>query len=508
MNFFRSLLESFRNHATNTIDYFHTLVFGESSTYDDEVHNLIPTEPDEVEQDIFHDAEDFITETKALKGGVKHYTMKTQGLTDPTSFMEFCKPNILQLMKPETKVYIRLSCTMKKINPANNTEETVEKTFRSSNHIVYINYMDDTYNEMVAEALEEFAKYQIYGSGCSLKSTDSLLFSVVKWKPMKGSSYIPLPNNLKNKKALINIKNQDQKCFKWAVTRALNPTNKHPDRITKILIQQSNQYNWDGISFPTPITEIARFEKNNNISINVMANNGDSEVYPLQGSKHKSEIKISLMLITDDDQNSHYVVVKNMSRLLYKQTTNRHGERHYCFNCFNGFTTEKRLLEHMLYCDDKDCVKTTLPSPNKNTLKFKNFKNTQRHPFVIIADFECFTKPLDFNANEKTVKYQRHEPSGFCYYVKCSEDNVYDKEPILYTKQNEQDDVPKKFTECLENTLREIDELYENPKEMIYTKEEKTKYTNTSHCYICHETFNNEVKGLTKVRDHCHLTGR
>ena len=214
---------------------------------------------------------------------------------------------------------------MKKTNPADNTEETVRKTFRSSNHIVYPNYYNDIYDEMVAETLEEFAKYQMDGSGWTLKSTDSLLFSVVKWQPMKGSSYIPLPKNLKNKKAVINMKNQDQKCFKWAVTRALNPTNKHPDRITKTLIEQSKQYNWDGISFPTPTGEIARFEKNNNISINVMANDEDNRVYPLQGFKHKFETKINLMLIMDDEKDSHYVVVKNMSKLLYKQATDRHG---------------------------------------------------------------------------------------------------------------------------------------------------------------------------------------
>ena len=106
------------------------------------------------------------------------------------------------------------------------------------------------------------------------------------------------------------------------------------------------------------------------------------------------------------------------------------------------------------------------------------------------------------------MKYQQHEPSGFCYYVKCSEENVYDKEPILYTKQNDQDDIPKKFVECLETTIREIDELYENPKKMTITKSERTQHTNALQCYICQKGFDNNVKSLTKVRDHCHLTGK
>ena len=405
---------------------------------------------------------------------------------------------------------------MKKINPADNTEETVTKSFRSQTHIVFSNYINDTYDGMVSETLEEFARYQMDGSGWSLKSTNSLLLSVVRWIPMKGSSYIPLPSNLKGKRALINIKNRDNECFKWAVTRALNPVDKKPDRVTKILIEQSKEYNWGGISFPTPTSEIARFEKNNNVSINVMGNNGDNKVYPLQRSKHKFDTKIELMLIMDEEKDSHYVVVKDMSRLLYGQATKKHGQRYYCFNCFNGFTSEERRLEHMLYCDDRDCVKTTLPTLKKNTLKFKNFKNTQRHPFVISADFECFTKPLDDTDNTgKTVKYQHHEPSGYCFYVKCSESGVYDKEPVMYTRQSEHDnDVSKKFVECLESTLRDIDDLYENSKKMIYGKKERLQYRDTSQCYICQRGFNfcseDEAidKGLIKVRDHCHLTGR
>ena len=509
MNYFRTLLDSFLERATSVKNYISVFVFGESSTDDEDI--FYDSTDDE---DIFYDAEDLDdnlpTETKALRGGAAHYTIKAQGPTDPTSFLEFCKPTVTRLMKSETKVYIRLECTMKRINPADNTEETVTKSFRSQTHIVFPNYIVDTYDGMVEETLEEFARYQMDGSGWALKSTNVLLLSVVRWVPMKGSSYIPLPKSLKNKKALINIKNRDNECFKWSVTRALNPVDKNQDKMSKVLREQSEKYNWDGISFPTPLTEIARFEKNNNVSINILGNNGDNRIYPLRRSNHKSDTKIELMLIMDEEKDSHYVVVKNMSRLLYGQATKSHGERHYCFNCFNGFTTEMKKKEHMLYCNEKDCVKTTLPSLEKNTLRFKNFKNTQRHQFIIYADFECFTEPMDTaNDTGKTVQYQQHEPSGFCFYVKCSEIGVYDREPAMYTKQSEHDnDVSKKFVECLESTLRDIDNLYENPKKMIYGEEEKIQYKESSQCYICQKGFDPKIKSLSKVRDHCHLTGK
>ena len=505
MNFLTTFLDTLRERATSVKNYISALVFGEPST--------VNIEDEDIEEDIFYDAEDqdviLPVETRALKGAATHYTIKAQGPTDPTSFLEFCKPTVTRLMKPETKVYIRLECTMKRINPADNTEETVTKSFRSQTHIVFSNYIVSIYDGLVEETLEEFARYQMDGSGWTLKSTNVLTLSVVRWVPMKGSSYIPLPSNLKNKKALINIKNRDNECFKWAVTRFLHPIDRDSEKMSKILREQSEKYNWDGISFPTPLKEILRFEKNNNVSINVLGNNGDNRIYPLRRSNYKSDTKIELMLITDE-KDSHYVVVKNMSRLLYGQATKTCGKRFYCFSCFNGFTTEAKKKEHMLYCDEKDCVKTTLPSLEKNILKFKNFKNTQRHPFIIYADFECFTEPMDTaRATGKTVQYQQHEPSGFCFYVKCSESGIYDRDPVMYTKQSEHDnDVSKKFVECLESTLRDIDVLFEDPKKMIYGEEEKLQYKKSSQCYICQKEFDPKIKGSLKVRDHCHLTGK
>ena len=55
------------------------------------------------------------------------------------------------------------------------------------------------------------------------------------YKPLRGISYIPLPKELANKKAIINLKNNDNLCFKWAVTRALNPLDKNAERIDKNL---------------------------------------------------------------------------------------------------------------------------------------------------------------------------------------------------------------------------------------------------------------------------------
>ena len=41
------------------------------------------------------------------------------------------------------------------------------------------------------------------------------------------------------KKAIINLKNEDDECFKWAITRALNPVEQISERIDRKLRETS-----------------------------------------------------------------------------------------------------------------------------------------------------------------------------------------------------------------------------------------------------------------------------
>ena len=54
------------------------------------------------------------------------------------------------------------------------------------------------------------------------------------------------------------------------MTRALNPINKHSERVTDELRVQSEKLKWGGIEFPTKVSHIEKFEKNNNIYILVL----------------------------------------------------------------------------------------------------------------------------------------------------------------------------------------------------------------------------------------------
>ena len=105
-----------------------------------------------------------------------------------------------------------------------------------------INYLD----KMIARIEEVLANFQQSGSNWVFQRIIRLEIHFANWKPIRGATFIPLPAKLKNKKAVINIKNEDNQCFKWCITRALNPVDKNPNRITKELIKQSKSFNWEG----------------------------------------------------------------------------------------------------------------------------------------------------------------------------------------------------------------------------------------------------------------------
>ena len=146
-----------------------------------------------------------------------------------------------------------------------------------------------------------------------------------------------------------------------------------------------------------------------------------------------------------------------------------------------------------------------MPEPN-TMLYFKNYHKQLPIPFVVYADFECFTKPMNTcSPNPKdsyNYNYQKHEPSGFRFYVK----GIVDKkiEPIIYTKTSEDEDISKVFVEKLTEVTKGIyNDFYLRPKPLRLTNTEQKSFEEAKTCHIC----NCELK-KDKVRDHCHFTGQ
>ena len=113
-------------------------------------------------------------------------------------------------------------------------------------------------SRMLREIMEKLANYQRNGSGWYFKEVISLDIYSVDHKTVKGESYIPLPDFLMRKKAIINMENKDNKCFLWSVLRYLHPREKHSSRIND-LKEYENDLNFKGINFPIRVKDIQKF---------------------------------------------------------------------------------------------------------------------------------------------------------------------------------------------------------------------------------------------------------
>ena len=244
--------------------------------------------------------------------------------------------------------------------------------------------LNELYERMIKECLEKMEVFQKGGSGWKFASVESLDINVDPFNPMRAGSYIPLPHELAVKKAIINVKNDDNECFKWAVTSAAFPRKKNGQRLSAEMRNNAALLNWEGIDFPTPLQQISRFEKQNPYSINVYGWTGTS-VYPLRISKHDNEQCINLLLL-ENKKNYHYCWIKNMSRLSASQYNKHKGKRFVCKYCCNSFQREVTIKMHIEYCSKQKAVKVVMPKKGEK-LSFKNFHRKMRVPFVVYADF-------------------------------------------------------------------------------------------------------------------------
>ncbi|KAK3738643.1 hypothetical protein QZH41_001793, partial [Actinostola sp. cb2023] len=137
------------------------------------------------------------------------------------------------------------------------------------------------YNEAVEKVKTTFLEYQREGSGWQLDKVLHLDLGVAAYKPVEGASYLPLPKKIKNKKAVLNVQNDDLKCFLWSVLAAKHPIHSNPHRVNQYKPYES-ELNMAGIDYPVKIDQVKKFERQNpTISVSVFGFE-EQELFPLQ----------------------------------------------------------------------------------------------------------------------------------------------------------------------------------------------------------------------------------
>ena len=226
------------------------------------------------------------------------------------------------------------------------------------------------------------------GSAWQFKEVEQLEIHTTEHNPTKGSSYIDLPKWIKDKKAIINIKNKDNKCFLWCILRYLHPKERDAEWIGD-LKKYEYSLNTKGITFPMKLKDIIKFQNLNPDlpGINVFYLDEKDCIRPTREIKNKDFKNTIDLFLIEEDGKSYYTLIKNFHRLIRSQKTGSNKKKLFiCKRCFWHFSKEELLDKHIEYCSNNKTAVVKMPKPN-TFLCFKNYKKQLPVPFVSLCRF-------------------------------------------------------------------------------------------------------------------------
>ena len=148
----------------------------------------------------------------ALKNSAIQYQIKESNGYDTESCLLNSKLPVSNLMfnTRQTKIKLILSYMMEKVDLKSGEVVAKEAAFRSKTKVnLESTNSNELFSKMKETVLESLAKFQRLGSNWRFHSVLSLDLHTVKYEPLGGSSYIPLPAFLAAKKAIIILRSED-----------------------------------------------------------------------------------------------------------------------------------------------------------------------------------------------------------------------------------------------------------------------------------------------------------
>lgn len=250
-----------------------------------------------------------------------------------------------------------------------------------------------------------------------------------------------------------------------------------------------------------PLTQVRDFEKNNNVSINILGYT--NEPFPLHISKNldrNTNRHINLLLVSYSDKETgednsesdgHYCLIQDMSRLLCGEKIKMNGRLFYCMRCFNPSYSVEKLAEHELFCSELQPMNARTVSEDKKWLEFKNYRRQLECPFLIVADFGCYRRKL-YDAAEPveghTVRERRLEPCAFAY-LRISRNDSHPTEPVVYVGADP-DDTMMHFLKCMEDEQRDVFQILSQKQPAVLCDTGlRNLMTSNEACYLCSAPF-------------------
>ena len=162
----------------------------------------------------------------------------------------------------------------------------------------------------MSASLENYLKNS---SGWNVRKVLQLTIHSIIFTPISASSYIDLQTTLKKSKCIINIRNEDNKCFLWSILAAIHPAKSTSPEQVENYVTFENELNMKGIDYPVTLSKLDTFERlNPNISVNVFTFDED-EILPLRITKCAQRLQHVNLLYLKNNETSHYALIVNLN---------------------------------------------------------------------------------------------------------------------------------------------------------------------------------------------------
>jgi len=194
------------------------------------------------------------------------------------------------------------------------------------------------------------------------------VIQISNYSPLSaGLGYVELPVFLKNKKAIINVQNKDNRCFGYAILswwKAKDTDGRVPHIESQWCYKEEDfqELGLDKLSYPVKPEDTRLMEEQLHTKINVYTYNDDEGkmITPFYYSRYEGESigHVNLLFFRE-----HWAWIRNFSRFAAKTHYAGNCQRYWCTRCLNSFLTQSKLEEHTMYCRRPDyCEKVQILS--------------------------------------------------------------------------------------------------------------------------------------------------
>lgn len=372
--------------------------------------------------------------------------------------------------------------------------------------------LHEHFNEKIVSYINnKIGDIELRGSGFTLFEIIELNIQISRHNPIAGSSYIATPPSVVKRHAVVNVQNEDQMCFKYAILSALYPARRNVQRVSQYKAYE-NVLNFAGIEFPVKLKSITKFEQQNeDISINVyMYDTSKETVQPLRLTKEVKSKHIHLLLLSQAIYRgggeiivkTHYCWIKRLSALLSNQMSKHGHKMWFCDRCLNHFSKKENLDRHQVNCRIQNDCQIEMPTSDANKINFEKFEYKSKVPFIIYADLESLLMEPNqrFCNSEKTIAFQQHQAYSIGLYFKSE----YDDSQSYYKSFSGVDCIDE-FVYELRRIASFVEDILSKQKPLRMTEDDEKRFGDAGHCHICEKKF---TEADVRVRDHSHITGK